>query len=784
MITIHLEGQVEKLAPENPWGLDPPPLYHQYRTGQALQEPDIHLVVNSYNTGTGKTRAALLHLCTIDRQRQDVLFVAPTNALLSQHTEDIQAFVQEQELDFKVLPVTAEKVRQLGQQLVDQGHYERIRPGEVLDRLIRNYREFFPDEQRRQRLILVVNPDIFYYAFTFRYGTHDQRNLFQRFLTAFNYIIIDEFHYYDQKQLAFFLFFFTISKKMGYFDQAGRKICLLSATPNAHVIHYLNQIFGDKWADIRPDNEPADSQAYKSIPTLTPLTLTITQDDLLTWGQSHRSHLQEWIGTKQQDGVIISDALRRINQLYALLRTRLPADWLDRITGPEPESARQGATGKPLILATPTVDIGYNFRKQNKLRQNIDFLICEARFGDDLIQRLGRAGRVLGKTQPSIPSRAIALLPEAAVAALRPYDGQTLSRPTFKGIIQQHADLLPTKHDLTGYIRTWAVTELFYPIYRAHGMVLPAEQAELETLYEELRSLFDVRRDSFKSLSHYFRKYYFRQKWLQAANNTDTVPFNKATAEQVADWFKFVGEGEYTPQDLLPHLAHDSVLGYPPRQTELRRFVDSQFHLTESLFNFRDSFQGPTAVFADPDGLLSSEPINAYDLFHIVEAYQVDWFEKRSDFVALYGDTALTGDFYGRLDRHRDPLLTIQLHYTTDKTEAEFKEIWEGQPVALAGFNLVARERGGDPVQLDARIAESLQEQFLTVLLVDAKMKGWAIRALKNSPIYGRRLTIDFADRHRVEYTVYLGKAAWLAFPELQMAYKIRDRMKSEAIIL
>ena len=70
---------------------------------------------------------------------------------------------------------------------------------------------------RRQPIILVVNPDIFYYALYFRYGAHDRRNVFERFLTAFDYIVVDEFHYYDAKQLANFLFAFALFDQFGYF---------------------------------------------------------------------------------------------------------------------------------------------------------------------------------------------------------------------------------------------------------------------------------------------------------------------------------------------------------------------------------------------------------------------------------------------------------------------------------------------------------------------------------------------------------------------------------------
>lgn len=788
MIQINLTGQTEKLAPENPRGLEPAPLYHQYRTAVSLHNPHTHLVVNSYNTGTGKTRASFLHLFELNGQRQDVLLIAPTNALLGQHAEDAREFVAEQDLDYKVIPVTAAEIQKYRKQIVAQGSYsdQQMRKGEVLFRLLRNYREYHPGEYQRQGVIFVVNPDIFYYALMFQYTTHDQRNLFQSFLTHFRYIIVDEFHYYDQKQLAFFLFFFAISKQMGYFEHAGRKICLLSATPNSHVIDYLKQLFGENWEHISPENEPPESEIYETTPTLSPLTLKIDGQKLLEWGGSNGRFLQTAIRHNQQHGAVISDSLRRINRLYAALLPYLGETNLGRITGPEPEEARQLATGKPLILATPTVDIGYNFKKIGKQRQNIDFLICEARFGDDLIQRLGRAGRILGKPEQDQPSEAIALLPETAVDALRPYNGQTLTRAQFKAIVLQNQDKLPQKHNLTGYIKSWAITEIFYPMYRADmQFVLPQEHEAIEALYHDLRNLFGVRGKSFQSLSTYYRKFYYRQKWLKETKNN--VPLNKQTAEQVADWFKFRQEadiGEPSATDILPYLDHESILAHPEQKAALRQFVASQVHLTQSLFNFRDSFQGPTAVIYDPKHLLSSETINQHDLFHILESYDVQWFDDHREFSQLCPATEITGDYYGQIRAHRDPILHLELTYETNETQERFQHLWEGRPVALSGFNLRAKESGGDIYPIEQRFITAIQEKYLTVLLIAPDMKGWAIRNLQHSPIYGRKLIIDFQDRDAVEYAAYIGKAAWLAYPKLQIGFKIRERMKSEAIII
>src|SRR5579875_2641210 len=73
------------------------PLYHQYRTYKA----ETSLIINTHNTGTGKTQAAMLRMaCRAGRvgfdqlrpNRDNVLFIAPTNELLLQHAGDIEKF--------------------------------------------------------------------------------------------------------------------------------------------------------------------------------------------------------------------------------------------------------------------------------------------------------------------------------------------------------------------------------------------------------------------------------------------------------------------------------------------------------------------------------------------------------------------------------------------------------------------------------------------------------------------------------------------------------------------
>ena len=97
MLEIHLAPHAEPLSMQNAFGeaiTGPLFLDHQRRTAEAV--PNYPLTINTYTTGTGKTRAALLGWLAISQQRRtalpNMLCIAPTNELITQHVTTIQSF--------------------------------------------------------------------------------------------------------------------------------------------------------------------------------------------------------------------------------------------------------------------------------------------------------------------------------------------------------------------------------------------------------------------------------------------------------------------------------------------------------------------------------------------------------------------------------------------------------------------------------------------------------------------------------------------------------------------
>ena len=776
MITLNLLPHAEKKAAANPLGLKQWPLYHQMCTYDALAEH--HVVMNTYNTGTGKTVASLLHLMRLNKSGRNVLFIAPTNALIEQHAEDIEEFVREYGLDFKVQQVTANMVRQIS---------DGERPGQVLHHLIRNYLKYDAAATRRQPLILVTNPDIFYYALFAQYGQNDQRNLLEDFLLRFDYIVIDEFHYYDSKQLANFLFVFALFDQFGYFEHEDhqRKVCLLSATPTSHVRRYLDNLLPQRWVELSPANEPSDSVNLPTIPSLAPLALTLIPGELNDWLAGQKNKIRHWLGDGL-DGAIISSSLWRVNAARQTLLSVLKEEQMHRITGPEKAETRQAATAYPLILASPTVDLGYNFKKKDKKRQNIDFLICDARFNDELLQRIGRAGRVLGKPETTELSQAVAILPEEAIKTLTSLNGQTLDRATFSQDIRQCAEL-PEKHRLTQYISSHAITECFWPIFQMGATIPPAFHTELEALFERVRQLFAPKsRQSYASLKAFYFKYQARKRWYQETKTC--IPFTLETAKQVVDWLFWL---EANPQavQLEPgyiQLSLSAILEDEEQQQALRVFVNGQITVTKALFNFRDSFQGPTAVIHDPQALLSSETINSYDLFHLLRHYQLSPRLTRAQFIHEFGETNLEGDFYLAIKGWREEKLQLAYTYRSNDDPEKFEEKWCNRPVGLAGLKIQARQEG-QVVQgaLDSDMVQALYEQCLPVFIISPDDSGVAAARLRGTTVWSKPLTVRFPNGMSEEnYRIYFGKDAFFAHAELRTHIWLKERMSNEAIII
>lgn len=779
MFSIELEPQYEKVwVGENPspaaFPEGKPPLLHQWRTYCAEKS----LLVNTYNTGTGKTKAALLRLlkrardigfARLDSSEHNALLIAPTNELLAQHKRDAEEFCEQNKLPYRVISISRADL----DDYKDMAEFseQQLRRGAALHYILQNARRLDADKDKKATLF-VVNPDIFYYALYFCYGKNDRIPLFQDILTLFNYIIIDEFHYYNPKQFANFLFFMQLSKHYGF---TNRQFCLLTATPNNTVEEYLKRLDIDiEW--IRPEDEV--TELTREVCALAPVTLEVhaiqeLQDGLLTLAQEKKEDVVTWLNDGD-DGAIISGALWRINQIHDSLKRSIAPSIMGRLTGAESRRGRNEAKGKRLILATPTVDIGYNFDRAEKNRQNIDFLLLDARSSDEFIQRLGRAGRVLGKEQQTVPSRVAAVVNSELYEALKPYAGQTITRKTLRQLAEQH---MPSRHALYTYIQSGAIGEAFLPIFRLGSMVSTNEKPDLEVLFESVRSLFASRADLTYKKMYAGIKCFIEQDCYYSS--LKTVP------AEMTDCLKKCEKRLVEVQKKGKQWANASE-AYQWLHSDLREYFTEK-----ARFSFRESFQPPLALVSDTHRLLSSEPVVLYDALHIVKNYHAKYFETRKEWqqqnisVSLEeADGALI--FCDLLElRKPDERLHIGLKMMVhDSRKAEWDERFvyrssEYKPTSLYGLEVILlnSSRG-----LPERVSKMFKERYIPALVAGEGSRTEAAlrRIQREGQIFPYELHVTFSDLKSATYYVVLGTMALLVWAEILPYYRKMDLRKAQ----
>ncbi len=757
------------------------PLLHQWKTRNATAP----LIVNTYNTGTGKTKAALLRLLkraqdkgftNLDSSEDNALLIAPTNELLAQHKRDAEEFCEKNGLPYRVVAISRADLE--AYKLEEDFSEAPLRRGAALHYILQNARRVVEDSNKKATLF-VVNPDIFYYAFYCLYGKNDRIPLFQDIFTLCSYIIIDEFHYYNPKQFANFLFFMALSKHYHFVGgPTRRQFCLLTATPSDQVKDYLKGLdVAIDW--VVPGNTTEDeSGRTREIRALAPVHLEVysiedVKDGLLTLVDEKRQEMKSWLDSGE-DGAIISGALWRINQVYQRLRSIIDLDRMGRLTGAESSQGRSEARAKHLILATPTVDIGYNFDRLGKTRQNIDFLLLDARSSDEFIQRLGRAGRVLGKEQQTLPSRVMAIVDAAFYKALEQYDGQTLKRETLRDLAKEH---LPARNALYNYIKTGAIAEAFLPISQLEKMSSKADKPDLKDLYDTVQRLFAAEtRVTYEILLRCTQSYQRRDQYYKGMKD---FPADMRDCLKQCE-VRLTKEQTYQKEKRLKGWLNARE-AYEWLQQDLRGYF-----LEKARFSFRDDFQPPLALVSDSRGLLSSEPVAQYDALHIVKNYKVEYYNTRKEWQQQLKlptpDEADDALIFCDLRAMREPEERLQLGLKLSvggyrRVDWEEKERFAYRPTALYGLEVVTLNNDHG---LPAEVRDMFRNRFIPAFVVAKDSYSantlWSIQ--KQAQFIPYNLQVTFGDARTHDYYAVLGTMALLVaceIPKRDIARDIRN---------
>lgn len=727
-------------------------LQHQVDVFEAAKNHDI--ILDLAPTGTGKTKAGLSvikHNCS-----RNAVYIAPTNALIEQQTKAAEEFIQKAGLPHIVKAASARQIKNWSNDRVGK------RSGEKLYNVLREPATIFPECQNKP-ILLVTNPDIFYYATFFAYAKLDRSNIASEFYSSFSTVIFDEFHLYDAKQLVSLLFYMTLSHIFGYFDN-NRKIVLLTATPEEACDIALNTLEKNGVKIKRIDGK---ENSKNLIPSQTPVNLIIrqqpdTKEKLISEiSQEVIRHLKE---CPRQNGAIILDSKDTLNRISDQLRAKGLENKIGRIIGNTPIDQRQIAVQKQVILATQTVDVGFNFEKNPEpSRQNLDWLIFSSRDRFSFWQRLGRVGRVLGKQETDISSEAIAYLPEKAwEQGIEQLDTSGGRKTLFEML--KSLDCLKRPF-LEVYWKSEAFLEIAKPLLELETVLAGLPQEDLViNLYETLQAVLGGNKEW-----NYYRQ---RIRVIQGAINISEYSVQKLQK----DW-QYIKNGQsFVMSFLRANYPEDyesiqdqtnsieAVETLIKQDKELAQGILEYAQILKAsyapLFRFRDSLFKNVKVIDHNYLLLDEIGETNLDPIHLLRYLE---FETDGDLLILMG--------------RAEQAYNLTFSLSVEDLE-EFNNTMLCKLYAFKNCTIKRSQEGSvRPTEFSESLKEAIQSTLMPGVIVKEHSKNrWAIAKLKKQGLDCYPILVsDYSSLKPREYTFFPSLSGILAIAAAGVALKCPD---------
>jgi CRISPR-associated endonuclease/helicase Cas3 len=463
--------------------------WHQLETYQAINNPEIDVVINTAMTGDGKSLAADLAVLFGD-------FIAlkmyPTNEL-----------ARDQEIQTKQYEGLFELEASLRINRLSSQDLELYAEEEGLKKKDALKTKFDNSE------ILLTNPDIFHYLHRGAYLTpYDNPDLlWNRIDKRFDLFIFDEFHVFSAPQIA------SVINTMLLIRHTNRhkKFLFLSATPNPDLINRLiaanfkvqviNPVEENKYRFPNNQEESKDlaQQEWRQISReiqFNFVALESTAGSTEKWLKDNSNViLNLFIKYPGSKGAIILNSIAAVKRLVPFFQELLTPRGLTvgENTGLSGKETKLHSLAADLVLGTSTIDIGVDFK--------INFLFFESADAGTFIQRLGRLGRHDGYEQDGDFIEfsnyiAYALVPNFLVERLFVKESASLqvereyNRPFFHQVIRDEYRQI---NDFRGYYSRWgAVQSVKLCFQLGHPNIKARYKSDLERLQQDCETVFNI----------------------------------------------------------------------------------------------------------------------------------------------------------------------------------------------------------------------------------------------------------------------------------------------------
>lgn len=722
-------------------------LQHQQDHYQALADNEI--VINTNETGTGKTLASLLHLLRPkmkDSYSGNTLMIAPTNELIKQHADDVQNFVNKHSLPHVVIRLSAEVITKL----VNKNNWRR---GEAFYNLVQNPRDptiadllgITNQLDQRRPIFLVTNPDLFYYALQGSYSHLDRRNLTVSLIGNFRYIIVDEFHYYTPKQVAAFFLYIALLATFGFFVD-DCKMSFLTATPESEVDSFFANLnsLGIRVKAVHP--QPVLATDLQATMSTTEVSLEFQESDegISKVISREVDRIRNYLA-KQRDVAIISSSLAEISETTQCFNK----NEYQTITGAVSSPLRSEAALSQLILATPTVDIGYNFSRPGKNRQGLDDLYFTASFLDEFLQRLGRAGRVVKKAVQNVTSNVVCVINPLIYKNLQQLniEQKTLGRNELAKLLKDKG-VFPKRNAFWNYVASEGLFENSQALKKLQQAFTAQERHYIEKAYNYLVDILGVSKPpSWRKLLGRLSRY--EKLGTEFSNIKDNNKL-ELSLESVREFAAEIAKNrlidnesedelEEKAKEFLTtqiNLLKQRISTDKPLKDQYSLHIQKEYWAIRNMFSFRDSFSGiPAAIYDKHSIFHPKQKLTQYDILHLIKNYDFYSYPTKQQFINdvtkiipleqvkefLDNDLSL----YVRIDEmlSRKSRRRVELNLTVNDLRL-FEKLETDRVRAFNGLKLAASLSDGKQrvnAPLDPTIVTAIANEFIVMLVLSRK---------------------------------------------------------------
>ena len=464
---ITLKPIFSEPAATPPPGVTLPPhwrwLSHQAQTYEALQNPDIDVVVNTAMTGDGKSFAAYSPVLL---DNQVALGMYPTNELARDQARQLSEYVS---------------------------YFPKRNPPRI-NRLSGEELELFSEQEGLTKAqgiarrgsnseVLLSNPDMIHYLHRGAYLSHydNPDKLWNRIDKNLDQFIFDEFHVFSAPQVASVLNTMLLIRH----TNRTKKFLFLSATPDLQLIEMLKrgqfryQVINPveagnyRYPESETEKNSLLSQGWRQIAREIEFNFVALESQGQASEQWLRDNgdriLQQFLEMPGSKGAIILNSIAAVKRLVPRFQALFADHGLTvgENTGLSGKQAKAKSLQADLVIGTSTIDVGVDFK--------INLLWFESADAGNFIQRLGRLGRHDGYDDKEGFHRfdrcvAYGLVPKFLAERLFEKEsapltvGECYERTVFNEAIRDEYRQI---NDFRGYYRKWGTVQsvkLYYDL--------------------------------------------------------------------------------------------------------------------------------------------------------------------------------------------------------------------------------------------------------------------------------------------------------------------------------